>query len=153
VGAATSNSGPPVPKRVRKAFSVYDNYRRIRPPTSNWDKRARYLAIGKHKGSGYDDVFVVSSVFHHVSVLRVRVPERLLDILGGDSQQQQSHSDAGNVPEWGELEMWRSQWFDLFLVKERLEALRLVWGMTAWMMRNDDDDDDDKHADVAMKGT
>ena len=143
----TPNSGPPIPKRSRKNFSVYDNYRRIRPPTSNWDKRSRYLAIGKQKGSGFDDVFVVSSVFHHISLLRVRVPERLLGVLGGETQQM-TEGSSKTVPEWGGLEMWRSQWFDLFLVEDRLEALRLIWGMTAWTMRDDEND-----TDVAMKGT
>lgn len=38
---------------------------------------------------------------------------------------------------WGKLEIWRSPWFDLFKPEERLEALRLLWGLNAWQMRAD----------------
>jgi hypothetical protein len=44
---------------------------------------------------------------------------------GGDQQ-------AG----WGRVMMWRSKWFDLFLKNERIEAMELVWGMMAWLMRS-----------------
>lgn len=118
----------PLPKRVRKGhMSIYDNYRQVRLPQSNWDKKARYSAIGKVPGTDYDDVFVISSLFHHVSILRVRVPRRLLDVLAGAAD--------GGERSWGSLEVWRSKWFDLFQKQERLEALRLLWGANTWMMR------------------
>ena len=36
---------------------------------------------------------------------------------------------------WGGLEVWRSRWYDLFLVEDRVEAMRLLWGVMAWLMR------------------
>ncbi|KAI0121654.1 hypothetical protein BJ170DRAFT_643779 [Xylariales sp. AK1849] len=136
--------GPPVAKRARKNHvSVYDNYRQVRLPSSNWDKKARYSAVGKVKGADYDDVFVISSLFHHISVLRVRVPKRLLEVLAGASEED-------GVQSWGKLPVWRSKWYDLFIAKERLEALRLLWGMTAWLMRKEEGTN---VADVIMKGT
>ncbi|KAJ3563155.1 hypothetical protein NPX13_g8299 [Xylaria arbuscula] len=146
--------GAPLNKKPRKTLSVYDRYRMVRMPTSNWDKKVRYEAIGKIKGSGYDDVFVVSSLFHHLSILRVRVPERLLLVLDGtvdDSveeeaqQQEQKQEKEGNGGDysWGKLEIWRSQWFDLFIVEQRLEAVRLLWGLMAWSMRQTDHGNDE----------
>jgi hypothetical protein len=130
--------GPPAAKKARKNHAnTYENYRQVRLPSSNWDKKARYSAIGKVKGADYDDVFVISSLFHHVSVLRVRVPNRLLDVMAGQSEAAAEHDQAGELS-WGKLEMWRSKWFDLFVIEERLEALRLLWGMTAWLMRKDE---------------
>lgn len=146
--------GAPLNKKPRKTLSVYDRYRMVRMPTSNWDKKVRYEAIGKIKGSDYDDVFVVSSLFHHLSILRVRVPERLLLVLDGtieDSlereaeQQEQKHQEEGKGegPSWGKLEIWRSQWFDLFIVEQRLAAMRLLWGLMAWSMRQTDHGNDE----------
>jgi hypothetical protein len=36
--------------------------------------------------------------------------------------------------------MWRSKWFDLFLPAERVEAMKCIWGMMAYMMRKGDAD-------------
>ncbi|KAI0517744.1 hypothetical protein F5B22DRAFT_635635 [Xylaria bambusicola] len=145
--------GAPLNKKPRKTLSVYDRYRMVRLPSSNWDKKARYEAIGKIRGSGYDDVFVVSSLFHHLSVLRVRVPERLLHILDGTSEDtieedteregDQGEDDKREGHSWGKLEIWRSHWFDLFIVEQRLEAMRLLWGMMAWSMRQTDHENDE----------
>jgi hypothetical protein len=143
--------GPPVAKKARKNHTnLYDNYKQVRLPLSNWDKKARYCAIGKIKGAEHDDVFVISSLFHHVSVLRVRVPNRLLEVLAGTSETTVEGQAEAQERSWGRLEMWRSKWFDLFIVEERLEALRVLWGMTAWMMR---EDGSGEKADVVMKGS
>jgi len=123
--------GPSPPKRSKKepagpTLQIYDNYRKMIPPSSTWDRKARYMAIGKLEGQNeWDDVFLVSSLNHHVSIIRVRVPTTLLDILAG----------AGEEEKWERLVMWRSKWFDLFLKDERIEAMKVVWGMMAWLMR------------------
>ncbi|KAI0467304.1 hypothetical protein F4859DRAFT_494936 [Xylaria cf. heliscus] len=128
--------GAPLNKRPRKTLSVYDRYRMVRLPSSNWDKKTRYEAIGRIKGAGFDDVFVVSSLFHHLSVLRVRVPDRLLKVMDGAEEE-----EAGRCS-WDKLEVWRSTWFDLFVPEHRLEAMRLLWGMMAWSMRKMDEGDE-----------
>jgi hypothetical protein len=128
--ATTRPSGMPAPKRPRKQMSMYDNYRMVRPPSSSWDPKCRYESIGKVEGAGYDDIFVLSSLFHHVSILRVRVPDRLLEVLEG------AEDDAGSTTHsWRKLEVRRSPWYDLFLIDQRVEAMQLVWGMMAWTMR------------------
>jgi hypothetical protein len=130
--------GAPVSKKPRKTLSMYDRYRMVRVPSSNWDKKARYEAIGKVQGAGYDDVFVISSLFHHLSILRVRVPDKLLAVFDGAEE---GKGEGGRS--WGKLEIWRSKWFDLFLVQDRLEAVRLLWGMMAWSMRKTNDREDE----------
>jgi hypothetical protein len=125
--------GPFASKRIKKGamfkegnLQIYENYRRMLPPSSSWDRKARYSAIGKAKGADYDDVFLVSALNHHVSIIRARVPASLMEVLeGGD------HSKG-----WEGVTMWRSKWFDLFLTNERIEAMELVWGMMAWLMRS-----------------
>ncbi|KAI1135450.1 hypothetical protein F5Y05DRAFT_416125 [Hypoxylon sp. FL0543] len=152
--------GQPVSKKPRKNLSIYDSYRMVRLPSSNWDRKTQYKAIGKVRGADFDDVFVLSSLFHHLSVLRVRVPAKLLEVLGGEAESAVEVECAAAVEgqrlrqrrrSWGMLEVWRSRWFDLFVVEERLEAMRLLWGMMAWLMRKEDDEAGKEGEDVQMK--
>lgn len=134
----TDENGLPTPvvKKARKTLSIYDNYRMVRPPASTWDKKARYEAIGRQRGAEYDDIYVLSSLFHHVSILRVRVPQRLLDVLDGDAEPDLQKRS------WGKVSAWRSRWFDFFSIEDRTEAMRMLWAVMAWQMRKLDDDAD-----------
>ncbi|KAH8887081.1 hypothetical protein GQ53DRAFT_750269 [Thozetella sp. PMI_491] len=117
-------------KRLKKSgnLPMYDNYRLVRPPASAWDPKAKYEAIGRAQGVDYDDVFLFSSLFHHIAVMRVRVPDRLLQVLEGAE-------DSSSVRSWGKLEMQRSRWFDLFKSDDRVAAMELVWSIMAYLMR------------------
>lgn len=119
----------PAMKRARRTMPVYDNYRMVRPPASSWDRKAKYEAIGKVEGSVYDDIFVISSLFHHVSILRVRVPTRLLEVLDGSPEPDLSKRS------WGKVQAWKSAWYDFFDVDQRIAAMRLVWAAVAYQMR------------------
>ncbi|KAL8405116.1 hypothetical protein RB594_009851 [Gaeumannomyces avenae] len=127
-------------KSRRTTLAIYDNYRMVRPPSSSWDRKVRYSAIGRDPAADYDDVFVVSAVFHHVSILRVRVPQRLLRVLEGAPE------EAGSGRSWGKLEVFRSRWFDFFVADDRIAAMKLIWVMMAYLMRKGDE------ADVKMDG-
>ncbi|RYP32668.1 hypothetical protein DL767_005070 [Monosporascus sp. MG133] len=150
-GAVLAMRGQPASKRQRKTPSIYDHYRMVRPPASNWDRKARYEAIGRARGVDYDDVFVFSSLFHHFCILRVRVPDRLLEVLGGGADAEDGKGEEKKkTRSWGELQVWRSRWFDLFLVEDRLEAMRQLWGVMAWLMRKEDEPKGAE--DVTMEG-
>jgi hypothetical protein len=117
--------GPsPMRSKPRKKMSLYDNYRNVRPPSSTWDRKTKYLAIGKPPSAEFDDVFLLSCLNHHVSIVRMRVPTRLLDELEGAEQ---------DVTE--RCTMWRTRWYDLFVIEERIEAVNGIWGMMAYLMR------------------
>ncbi|EFQ31795.1 hypothetical protein CGRA01v4_04838 [Colletotrichum graminicola] len=140
-----AGTGQPASKRPRKNMSIYDNYRMVRPPSASWDHKTRYEAIGKVKGAGYDDIYVISSLFHHISILRVRVPERLLEVLEG--------ADEGGVHRsWGQLEARRSPWYDFFVLEQRLDAMKLVWSLMAWLMRKEETTAEKTGEDVKMTG-
>ncbi|CAK7273056.1 hypothetical protein SEPCBS119000_005448 [Sporothrix epigloea] len=128
-------------KKPRKGLAIYDNYRMVRPPSSSWDKKTRYMALGKAAGADYDDVFVVSALFHHISIVRVRVPLRLLQALDGEE-----NIDKGVRADSIGLEVVRSPWYDFFQVEDRLKAMQLTWAMMAYLMRKQD-------TDVKMGGT
>ncbi|KAG6011291.1 hypothetical protein E4U43_008413 [Claviceps pusilla] len=119
----------PANKKARRTLPIYDNYRMVRPPPSSWDRKARYEAIGKTPGTTYDDIFILSSLFHHMSILRVRVPTRLLDVLDGSPE-----PDA-TKRSWGKVEAWRSPWYDFFQVDQRVAAMQSIWAVMAHLMR------------------
>jgi len=58
--------------------------------------------------------------------VRTRVPDGLLRELGGETV-------AGEQRE--ACVMWRSRWFDMFLVGDRVEAMHVIWGVVGWLMR------------------
>ncbi|KAK4136191.1 hypothetical protein BT67DRAFT_233518 [Trichocladium antarcticum] len=130
MGSGSSKSA----KRLKKSGNhpMYDNYRMVRAPAATWDKKTRYQTIGRARGVAYDDIFVVSALLHHVSIVRVRVPDALLAVLAGEAD--------GEGRSWGKLEVWRSPWFDFFKVDERIRAMQLVWSMMAYMMREQVED-------------
>lgn len=128
---ATPAPAVPPTKKLRRNLAMYDNYRMVRPPAATWDRKAKYMAIGKQAGTQHDDIFLISCLFHHVSIMRVRVPERLLEVLDGAPEPDPTHRS------WGKVQAWRTPWFDLFETKDRLEAMRLVWSVMAYQMRVD----------------
>ncbi|KAK1774038.1 hypothetical protein QBC45DRAFT_55277 [Copromyces sp. CBS 386.78] len=140
-----SSSGPAKGvKRLKKSgnMAMYDNYRMVRPPALTWDKKAKYAAIGRAAGAEYDDIFVVSALYHHISIVRVRVPDQLMAVLEGRAE----HEFENGKRSWGKLEVRRSKWFDLFKPEDRVDAMKLVWCMMNWLMRavpkNEEEKDD-----------
>ncbi|OAA41596.1 hypothetical protein BBO_05582 [Beauveria brongniartii RCEF 3172] len=121
----------PPTKKMRRNMAMYDNYRMVRLPAACWDQRVKYMPIGKQTGTTYDDVFVVSSLFHHVSFLRLRVPLRLLEVLDGEPEPDTTQRS------WGKVQAWRTPWYDLFEAKDRVKAMQLVWSIMAYQMRGD----------------
>jgi hypothetical protein len=127
-------NGPSASKRSKKTkdgnnMQIYESYRRMNPPGPTWDRKARYCAIGKKPGSGFDDVFMVSSLNHHICIVRAMVPEKLLGVFEGSNDREG----------WERVVVWRSKWYDLYLKEERIEAMGVVWGMMAWLMRKIED--------------
>lgn len=152
-GSSSRNSGgssptqPPHPKRPRKGLAIYDAYRMVRPPSKQWDPKTKYAAIGRQRGVDYDDVFVISCLYHHISILRVRVPDRLLDVLSG------AIPDPG-VQARGRLDIWRTRWYDFFVAEDRVEAMKAVWAVMAYAMRKQRDvvGDEESGKDLSSDG-
>ncbi|KAG4028747.1 hypothetical protein MFRU_019g00370 [Monilinia fructicola] len=117
--------------RLGGQAQMYENYRKMMPPASTWDKKARYMAIGKPGGvnGDWDEVFLVSCVNHHLSFLRGRVGKGILEVIGGERD--------GNEG-FERTVVWRTKWYDLFRAEDRVEAMRVLWGVMAWAMRGEE---------------
>ncbi|KAI9884221.1 MAG: Ras GTPase ras2 [Watsoniomyces obsoletus] len=58
--------------RSRKQ-SAADAYKKLQPGAGTWDPHVTYEAIGKQRDSSFDYIFLVSSINHHIAILRLKV--------------------------------------------------------------------------------
>ena len=132
--------------------AVAERWRTVKPGASLWDSRMKYMRIGQVRpDSGdpvfqgatshfFDDIFMVSSINHHVSVLRLRVNDEYLAWLANEEEKDDSSGSSmlEADPEVNSLQIWRTKWYDLFDTEERVELLNGLWRIMSWLMRDDE---------------
>lgn len=77
-------------------------------------------------------VFLVSSINHHVSLLRLSVSDDYLAFI-----------ETGTLPrpsrplphDWATPRLQQTRWFDLFNPADRIESFRALWGIFGYQMR------------------
>ncbi|KAJ5365083.1 hypothetical protein N7517_007969 [Penicillium concentricum] len=118
------------PSAMRRLTSS-EKWKILQPGPSLWDKRMSYLQIGKVQESPFDDIYMISSINHHISILHLRVHRRYLDILtNGDSTFPATEGEP-----WHVLKLQRTRWFDLLDANDRIEALKGVWQLFQHQLR------------------
>ena len=119
---------------------VPEKYIKLDRPARTWEKNVEYMQIGRDKRSQYDDIYVVSSLNHHISILRFRVGQQYTEFItsGGSATSNTSAAEgtASSEQPWFILSVQRSRWYDLLKAEDRGEAMRGLWGVLAWLMRN-----------------
>lgn len=76
-------------------------------------------------------LYLISAVNHHISIVRLVVHTKFIDYISGDTRLPNAAEQS-----WYGLNMQRSKWFDLFDVDDRIEAMRGIWGIIGYMMRD-----------------
>jgi hypothetical protein len=76
---------------------------------------------------------MVSSLNHHISVLRLRIHPLYVRYLTEGILPEKPPSDV----DWCSPKMQRTRWFDLFNVDDRTEAMRGIWGVMSYLMRKE----------------
>jgi len=74
---------------------------------------------------------MVSSLFHHISILRLDVSLSYLEYLAKGTTATFTHADKS----WCSPKMYRTKWYDLLIAEDRTEALRCLWGVMSYMLR------------------
>jgi hypothetical protein len=78
----------------------------------------------------FSQVFMVSSLNHHICILKLTVHCTYVDtLLTGQAAR-------CNDPGWQRPRLQRTQWFDVFDMQQRVEAFRCLWGVMAYLTRN-----------------
>jgi hypothetical protein len=104
------------------------------PSMAAWDKKTVWTRIGTPSSSFWDSVYLVSSLNHHISIVNVQVSKAYLHFLEKGNLVEELVVGAGLG--WDQLKVSRSKWYDLFDVQDRLEAMRGIWGVFAYLMRD-----------------
>ncbi|THX76032.1 hypothetical protein D6D04_07037 [Aureobasidium pullulans] len=115
----------------KKKRTQYETWKAMEPMRSHWDPNCDYQAIGKDEGSEWDTVYVLSSMYYHVSILKLRVHGAYLDFVATGKFPETIPTDK----DWCHPVLQRSKWFDLFNVKDRIEAFRCLWGIMCYLTR------------------
>jgi hypothetical protein len=121
-----------------------DRWKLVQPGSSLWDDQRIYMRIGKEQPpfgaastESFDNIFLVSSMNHHISILRMRVSDRYLDWLQNGSDSVMSRESIPTHGHAGVLQLWRTKWYDLFDPQERVEAQKGLFQVIAWLMRGE----------------
>ena len=103
----------------------------VRPNGLGWDEKVIWKGFGKADEEGYDEVFQLTVLNHHLAIAKLRVSSQYLRWLdaGKDVQEQYDESSV--------LKMWRSRWYDMFNVEDRTELLEGLWRVLGWCMRDE----------------
>ncbi|KAL8798505.1 MAG: hypothetical protein Q9182_006612 [Xanthomendoza sp. 2 TL-2023] len=124
-------------KKGQRKKTKYVGYRlaywNTKPPESLWEPKVEYRMIGKEPGAGADNIYLISSLNHHISIVNIRIDDRYLDFITYGSTQPDFDPFA---QEWWVLDVKRSKWFDLFDPEDRGQAMRGIWGVMSWMTRD-----------------
>ncbi|KAK1062911.1 hypothetical protein LTR74_009858 [Friedmanniomyces endolithicus] len=113
--------------------ALCERWKDVKCDHGTWDPKTDYAAIGKDPSSPYDKVFMISSLNHHISIVKLTVHEAYIDKLVSGATLYDSIPGASGPPK---PKLQRSQWFDLFDEQQRVEAFRGVWGVMAYLKRD-----------------
>ncbi|KAL4903697.1 hypothetical protein BDW74DRAFT_38321 [Aspergillus multicolor] len=132
---STSRPQPPALQRpgLRRAMSSSDKWKIISPGPGLWDKRMRYIQIGRDRECPYDDIYMLSSLNHHLSILHLRVHRRYIDIITTGRSTVPPTSDPDHP--WHILKLRRTRWYDLFDAKDRVDVFRGIWTIFHVLLR------------------
>ncbi|KAL3469071.1 hypothetical protein BJX99DRAFT_88682 [Aspergillus californicus] len=120
------------PTLTRK-MSSSDKWKIIQPGSSLWDRRMRYIQIGKDRESAFDDIYMLSSLNHHLAILHLRIHRRYLDILTTGSSDYPPDSPPDHP--WHVLKLRRTRWYDLFDKQDRVDIFKGIWTIFHCSMR------------------
>jgi hypothetical protein len=84
---------------------------------------------------------MVSSLNHHIRVLKLHIHPTYLDYITEGRLPDESPSDA----DWCSPKLQRTRWFDLLDIGDRTEAMRGIWGVMSYLMRTDKTGHEDTH--------
>ncbi|CUS15070.1 unnamed protein product [Tuber aestivum] len=107
-------------------------------PEGKTEKKVRFRAVGKDD-KWRDDIFLLTSLHHHVSISRISVTQPYLRFLETGQMPNLNHeyfrTEEGN--DWDKLKVQKTRFWDLLDPEERAEAGRNISGVLAWLSRNE----------------
>lgn len=146
ISAANLDTELPPRKRYRDsnravmAMLAGTRCRPIRNPkdTPRWNPLMKYDRTGA-EASDWDNIFIVEGVFHHVTIIKARVHRFFVNFLETGQLPDPATVVTSGEPHsdpWWVLRVQRTKWFDLLKADDRVELLRTVWSVSAYLVRD-----------------
>jgi len=117
--------------RVRRKTTPLEAWKTLKVGNPLWDPKVAYRAIGRNHSDDWDDVFMISSLNHHISVVRLQIHRLYLQYITEGNISEKPLPDTT----WFSPKLQRTRWFDLFSTEDRTEAMRGIWGVISYLMR------------------
>lgn len=93
-------------------------------------------AIGKEPDSYWDDIFLVTTIHHHVSISHLRVSTPYLRFLATGKLPRADHPFIIANPDWDRLVLQKSEYRSLLIPEERIQIANELCGVLQWITRN-----------------
>ncbi|KAM0705169.1 hypothetical protein Q7P35_007956 [Cladosporium inversicolor] len=120
-------------KNVKRARAIAQKWSTLKAKIPNlWSDKTSYMAVGKPPGSPYDQIFLVSCLFHHVSILKLTIHDAYTEYLTTGSMPKQTPAEE----DWCSPKLERTEWYDLLDQEGRVEAFRCIWGVMEYLNRD-----------------
>ncbi|KAK6355046.1 hypothetical protein TWF696_004172 [Orbilia brochopaga] len=98
-------------------------------------KKIRYRAVGKDANLDGDDLFLFSAVHYHFAVSHVYLTDAYTRYLRTGILPPADYQAAN--PSWCACRIGRSKWYNLLEIDGRIDALRAVMAVLAWLKRDE----------------
>ncbi|KAK6351321.1 hypothetical protein TWF718_004485 [Orbilia javanica] len=98
-------------------------------------KKVRFQAVGKDKEIGGDDLFLISSVNHHLAVSHVFLTQAYIKFIRTGERPSDEYIEKN--PQWCSCRIGRTKWYSLIEVDGRIDALKAVMAVMNWLRRTD----------------
>ena len=135
---------------AKRKLALANAWKTLRVSVGYWDPRTEYCAVGKSATAEWDEVsfhlfcpeahklilnlqvFLLSSLNHHLSLVKLKVHKHYLRyLLAGEWPIEAPNQD------WSIPVMSRTKWYDLFNPDERSEMFKILWGAMGYLARSD----------------
>ncbi|KAI5851375.1 hypothetical protein DFP73DRAFT_610487 [Morchella snyderi] len=102
------------------------------------EKKVRYRAIGKEE-KYRDDIFIMTSLHHHVSISHVSISHPYLRYLETGRMPDFKHEffQTKEGKDWDKLKIQKTRFWDLLDPQERVEACYAFCGVQKWLSREE----------------
>ncbi|KAK4498117.1 hypothetical protein PRZ48_010773 [Zasmidium cellare] len=118
--------------KTRKKKTPAMLWKELKCGSKLWDAKMDYEAVGKDPNSEFDEIFMVSALNHHISILKLTVHSAYIDYLLTEQLPDPLPSDRS----WCAPRLQRTQWYDLMDIEQRVQAFRALWGIMAFLTRD-----------------
>lgn len=112
----------------------YQDWQRLKPNTPLWDDKIIYKHVGKEPDSGFDDIYMVTSVNHHIALIHMRVSAEYMEWIETGQKVADNEAADPNMKN-NVLYVERSTWHDMFDVAARSTFLVALWRLMCWLNR------------------